>query len=174
MHPPFCTQNQAEWENKGLCLPVQEGREKNAPQPTDQPKHCRFGSPISLLNTLKRTLKGAELGKPGSSFCILCMPQFMQFSIWGVVRSACVSHWPSTQEGKHTGSTYPTYFPWMSAKAQCKQAGTNLKFRMTSWHAANKRLKSNFFFEIILKIWLQKLEEKWGLFCSFSSREGKY
>lgn len=81
--------------------------------------------------------------------------QFILFNIWSVVRSACVSHRPSTQEGKHTGSTYLTYFPWKGAKAQCKQAGTHLKIRITSWLAVKQEIEGQF----TLEICLQKLKE---------------
>lgn len=76
--------------------------------------------------------------------------------------SARVSHWPSTQEGKYTGSTYLTYFPWVSAKAQCKQAGTNLKIQITSWHAA-KRIERQF---LLRNYSRNMLAEAWGkVFC---------
>lgn len=88
--------------------------------------------------------------------------QLILFNIWSVVISARVSHWPSTQEGKYTGSTYLTYFPWVSAKAQCKQAGTNLKIQITSWHAA-KRIERQF---LLRNYSRNMLAEAWGkVFC---------
>ena len=115
-----------------------------------------------------------SLGSPAVISVFFMHQQFVLFNIWSVVRSACVSRWPSTQEGKHTGSTYLTYFPWMSAKAQCKQAGTNLKIQITSWDAAKQKIEGQF---LLGNYSRNVLAEAWGsdlfYFGFFSSREGK-
>lgn len=53
------------------------------------------------------------------------------------------------------GSTYLTYFLCKGAKAQCKQAGTNLKVKITSCLAVKQEIEGQF----TLEICLQKLKE---------------
>lgn len=72
-----------------------------------------------------------------------------------------MGHRPLTQEGKRTGTTYLTYFPRMSAKTHCKQAGTNLKIQITLRHAAKLKIEGQFLLKITLELCLQKPEEKW-------------
>lgn len=152
---PFAL-SRAGWKNKGLSLPllVWEGREKNGPQPPPT-KTAISKASLAFWTCWKGHTRELSLGSLAVLPFFFMHQQFILFNIWSVVRSACVSHQPSTQKGKHTGSTYLTYFLWKGAKAQCKQAGTNLKIKITSWLAVKQAIEGQF----TLDMCLQKLKE---------------
>lgn len=152
---PFCTQPGWMKEQRIVLATAGVRREKNDHQPP-----INKTSAISKASLIFWTYWEGHTREPSSgSLAILSLffmhQQFVFFNIWSEGRSACVSHHPSTQEGKHTGSTYLTYFLWKGAKAQCKQAGTNLKVKITSWLPVKQEIEGQF----TLEICLQKLKE---------------
>lgn len=128
---PFAL-SQAEWKNKGLFLPllVWEVREKNGPQSPINKNGAVSKASLIFWMYWKGHAREPSLGSLTVLSLFFMHQQFVLFNIWSVVRSAWVSHHPSTQGGKHTGNTYLTYFLWKGAKAQGKQAGTNLKSKL--------------------------------------------